>query len=173
MFANLNHHRKCLFKALIEIILSRRQEIAPALKVKNNIPINLSNNFLIAKDYKSFMQRSSSENSVITSLSQTTPVMAVLRLLKKSNFRDVFHTTASNTCKNERASHQILCTIRQHLTLIFMGGAAWGSPLLWWCQLAPWSRQLVPRFVPSVLSNRGWNLCQQTRAVGRNKEGKV
>lgn len=68
MFVNLNHHRKCLFKALIEIIPCRRQEIAPALKVRSNIPINLSNNFLIAKDYKFFMQRSSTENSVITSL---------------------------------------------------------------------------------------------------------
>lgn len=55
MLVNLNPHRKCSFKALIEIIPSRRQEIAPALNVKNNIVINLSNNFLIAKDYKSFM----------------------------------------------------------------------------------------------------------------------
>lgn len=73
MFVNLNHHRKCLFKALIEIIPSQRQEIAPALKVKNNILINLSNNFLIAKHYKSFMQCSSTENSVITSLPKPLP----------------------------------------------------------------------------------------------------
>lgn len=65
MFVNLNHHRKCLFKALIEIIPSRRQEIAPALKVKNNTTINLSNNFLIAEDYKSFMHRSPAEDSII------------------------------------------------------------------------------------------------------------
>lgn len=64
MPVNSNHHGKCLFKALIEIISSWRQEIAPALKVKNNITINLSNNFLIAKDYKSFMQHSSTENSI-------------------------------------------------------------------------------------------------------------
>lgn len=63
MFVNLSHHNECLFKAVIEIIPSRRQEIAPALRVKNNTTIDLSNNLLIAKDYKSFMQHSSTENS--------------------------------------------------------------------------------------------------------------